>query len=111
MSIDTDAGSSETAQSMDQLQFLLTVEHALIVEYLSVCCALGHDLRAEDGGPATQSARDAAIAANGLADAQMLRVLAPYAPQRARAVRYVELSGFRKPRFGPRFSPRDYRAM
>jgi hypothetical protein len=38
-------------------------------------------------------------------------VLAPYVPQRARAVRYVELSGFRKPRFGPRFSPRDYRAM
>ena len=35
----------------------------------------------------------------------------PYAPQRQRAVRYVELSGFRKPRFGPRFSPRDYRAM
>ena len=35
----------------------------------------------------------------------------PYAPQRARAVRYVELSGFRKPRFGPRYSPRDYRAM
>jgi 3-methyladenine DNA glycosylase/8-oxoguanine DNA glycosylase len=44
-------------------------------------------------------------------DAQMLSVLAPYVPQRARAVRYVELSGFRKPRFGPRFSPRDYRAM
>jgi hypothetical protein len=41
----------------------------------------------------------------------MLSVLAPYVPQRARAVRYVELSGFRKPRFGPRFSPRDYRAM
>ena len=44
-------------------------------------------------------------------DAQMLQVLGPYAPQRARAVRYVELSGFRKPRFGPRFSPRDYRAI
>lgn len=44
-------------------------------------------------------------------DAGMLAVLAPYAPQRARAVRYVELSGFRKPRFGPRYSPRDYRAM
>jgi len=44
-------------------------------------------------------------------DAQMLQVLAPYAPQRGRAVRYVELSGFRKPRFGPRFSPRDYRAI
>ena len=44
-------------------------------------------------------------------DAEMLAVLAPYAPQRGRAVRYVELSGFRKPRFGPRFSPRDYRRM
>lgn len=91
MSIDTDAGSSETAQSMDQLQFLLTVEHALIVEYLSVCCALGHDLRAEDGGPATQSARDAAIAANGLADAQMLRV--------ARLTRVLQAAGHR-PTFG-----------
>jgi 3-methyladenine DNA glycosylase/8-oxoguanine DNA glycosylase len=44
-------------------------------------------------------------------DAEMLKVLAPYAPQRQRAVRYVEVSGFRRPRFGPRFSPRDYRAM
>ena len=44
-------------------------------------------------------------------DGQMLRVLAPYTPQRARAVRYVELSGFRKPRFGPRYTARDYRAM
>jgi hypothetical protein len=41
----------------------------------------------------------------------MAEVLAPYSPQRHRAVRYVEASGFRKPRFGPRFSPRDYRAM
>jgi hypothetical protein len=38
-------------------------------------------------------------------------VLAPYAPQRQRAVRYIEVSGFRRPRFGPRFSPKDYRAM
>ena len=44
-------------------------------------------------------------------DAEMLGVLAPYTPQRQRAVRYVEVSGFRRPRFGPRFSPRDYRAM
>jgi 3-methyladenine DNA glycosylase/8-oxoguanine DNA glycosylase len=44
-------------------------------------------------------------------DAGMLAVLAPYAPQRQRAVRYVEVSGFRRPRFGPRFAPKDYRAM
>ena len=43
-------------------------------------------------------------------DAQRLRVLAPYAPQRARAVRYVELSGFRKPRFGPRNAIQDHRS-
>ena len=52
-----------------------------------------------------------ALLGRAIDDAEMLRVLAPYAPQRQRAVRYVELSGFRKPRFGPRFSPRDYRAM
>jgi 3-methyladenine DNA glycosylase/8-oxoguanine DNA glycosylase len=44
-------------------------------------------------------------------DAGMLAVLAPYAPHRQRAVRYVELSGFRRPRFGPRYSPRDHRAI
>jgi 3-methyladenine DNA glycosylase/8-oxoguanine DNA glycosylase len=52
-----------------------------------------------------------ALVGRPIDDAQMLRVLAPYAPQRARAVRYVELSGFRKPRFGPRYAARDYRAM
>jgi len=26
-------------------------------------------------------------------------------------VRYIEASGFRRPRFGPRYSPRNYRAM
>lgn len=60
-------------QVLRELEFLLTVEHALIVEYLSVCCALGHDLAAADGGPSTESSRDAAIAANALAAAQMLR--------------------------------------
>ncbi|MGQ0573512.1 MAG: DNA-3-methyladenine glycosylase family protein [Pseudonocardia sp.] len=52
-----------------------------------------------------------ALVGRPLDDAGMLEVLAPYVPQRARAVRYVELSGFRRPRFGPRFSPRDYRAI
>jgi len=52
-----------------------------------------------------------ALVGRPLDDAGMLHVLAPYTPQRQRAVRYVELSGFRRPRFGPRFSPKDYRAM
>lgn len=52
-----------------------------------------------------------ALVGRPLDDAGMLAVLAPYTPQRHRAVRYVEASGFRKPRFGPRFSARDYRAM
>ncbi|MCS7481705.1 DNA-3-methyladenine glycosylase family protein [Umezawaea endophytica] len=52
-----------------------------------------------------------ALLGKPLDDDGMAEVLAPYAPQRHRAVRYVEASGFRKPRFAPRFSPRDYRAM
>ena len=98
MSNAVDAGSSEPARSIDELQFLLSLEHALIVEYLSVCCALGHDLRAEDGGPATTVGRDAATAANGLADAQMLRV--------ARLTRAMHGAGF-TPTFGRARSIRD----
>jgi hypothetical protein len=60
-------------QVLDELEFLLTVEHALIVEYLSVSCALGYDLATADGGPATEAGRDAATAARALADDQMLR--------------------------------------
>jgi 3-methyladenine DNA glycosylase/8-oxoguanine DNA glycosylase len=52
-----------------------------------------------------------ALLGRPLDDAGMGEVLAPYTPQRHRAVRYIEASGFRRPRFGPRFSPRDYRAM
>lgn len=44
-------------------------------------------------------------------DDGMLALLAPYAPQRQRAMRLVELSGARKPRFGPRLAPKDYRRM
>lgn len=44
-------------------------------------------------------------------DAGLMELLVPYQPQRQRAVRYVESSGFRRPRFGPRFSPRDFRAV
>jgi 3-methyladenine DNA glycosylase/8-oxoguanine DNA glycosylase len=52
-----------------------------------------------------------ALLGHKLDDDGMLEVLAPYAPQRHRAVRYIEASGFRKPRFGPRFAPRDYRKV
>ena len=61
-------------QVVHELEFLLTVEHALIVEYLSVRCAMGYDLDPRDGGPATESGRAAAKASKDLADAQMLRV-------------------------------------
>jgi 3-methyladenine DNA glycosylase/8-oxoguanine DNA glycosylase len=44
-------------------------------------------------------------------DAEMLALLAPYAGQRQRVVRLIEASGARKPRFGPRYSPLDFRAM
>lgn len=44
-------------------------------------------------------------------DDEMLSVLAPWAGQRQRVVRLVELSGVAKPRFGPRFSPVDIRAI
>ena len=52
-----------------------------------------------------------ALVGRPLDDAGMLAVLAPYRPQRHRAVRYVEVSGFRRPRFAPRFAPKDYRAL
>ncbi|MCW2601909.1 MAG: hypothetical protein JWN61_44 [Pseudonocardiales bacterium] len=44
-------------------------------------------------------------------DARMLEVLAPWAGHRQRVVRLIELSGVRKPRFGPRYSPQDLRAL
>jgi hypothetical protein len=47
-------------QVLHELNFLATVEHALIVEYLSVQCALGHDLPADQGGATTQALRDLA---------------------------------------------------
>jgi 3-methyladenine DNA glycosylase/8-oxoguanine DNA glycosylase len=44
-------------------------------------------------------------------DAEMLRLLEPWAGHRQRVVRLIELSGVGKPRFGPRHAPRDMRAM
>ncbi len=44
-------------------------------------------------------------------DAEMVALLEPWRGQRQRVVRLIELSGVRKPRFGPRYSPLDTRAM
>ena len=52
-----------------------------------------------------------ALLGRKLDDAGMLEVLAPYAPHRQRVVRYLEASGIKRPRFGPRYSPRDYREL
>jgi hypothetical protein len=61
------AGSPLTrAQALDELEFLAKVEHALVVECLSVCYALGYDLGADEGGPTAQGS-EAAGAAMSLA--------------------------------------------
>jgi 3-methyladenine DNA glycosylase/8-oxoguanine DNA glycosylase len=52
-----------------------------------------------------------ALLGRKLDDEGMFEVLAPYSPQRQRAVRYLEAAGVKRPRFGPRLAPRDYRAM
>jgi 3-methyladenine DNA glycosylase/8-oxoguanine DNA glycosylase len=52
-----------------------------------------------------------ALLGRPLDDDGMLAVLAEYAPHRHRVVRLVELSGVRKPRFGPRLPIQDFRAM
>jgi 3-methyladenine DNA glycosylase/8-oxoguanine DNA glycosylase len=38
-------------------------------------------------------------------DAEMLELLAPWAGQRARVMRLIELGGVMPPRFGPRLAP------
>jgi 3-methyladenine DNA glycosylase/8-oxoguanine DNA glycosylase len=52
-----------------------------------------------------------ALTGRPLDDEGMFEILAPYVPQRQRAVRYLEAAGFRRPRFAPRHALRDYRAM
>ena len=44
-------------------------------------------------------------------DEQMLELLAPWAGQRQRVMRLIEAGGAGAPRFGPRFSPNDIRAI
>jgi hypothetical protein len=56
---------------LNELEVLATLEHALIVEFLSIACALGLDLDAQDGGPTTDRGRDAASAASARAFTEM----------------------------------------
>lgn len=61
-------------QVLDELELLATVEHALVVEYLSVGCALGHDLAPEEGGATTTQGHAAAVAASILAQGEMVHL-------------------------------------
>ena len=44
-------------------------------------------------------------------DERMLELLAPWAGQRQRVMRLIELTGQRAPRFGPKFHYTDIRAI
>jgi hypothetical protein len=59
---------------LDELELLATVGHALVVEYLSVSCALGHDLEPQDGGATSSQGRDAAATASRLAQGEMFHL-------------------------------------
>jgi hypothetical protein len=70
----TAGGTLDRDQVLDELELLTTVEHALVVEYLWVSCALGHDLPAGEGGAATTQAHDVAVEAGELAVVAMFRL-------------------------------------
>ncbi len=70
-----DATATDTLtrdQVLDQVEELARIEHALIVEYLSVQCALGHDLEAAEGGATSPEGKEAARTAGSLAQSEML---------------------------------------
>lgn len=52
-----------------------------------------------------------ALVGRPLDDAGMVALLEPWRPHRGRVVRLVELSGVAKPRFGPRLTVQDHRAV
>ena len=88
-------------QVLEELKFLTMVEHALIVEFLSLYCALGHDLPEGDGGATTQQGRDARDQGFVNAQAAMFRykalqlvlVEAGGSPELGRAVSISNRSG------------------
>ena len=79
MSVDEPAVPTEQLtreQVLAELEQLAAIEHALIVEYLSVSCALGHDLEPADGGATVPAGRDGATAAFALAQIEMFHLAA-----------------------------------
>jgi hypothetical protein len=72
------AASLTADQVLDELEFLATVEHALVVEYLTVSSALGYDLEAADGGATSPQGADAARTASSLAQGEMFHVSGIY---------------------------------
>ena len=59
---------------LDEVEFLGTVEHALIIECLSVWYALGCDLGPDEGGSTTDGGSQAAGAARGLWRSEMFHL-------------------------------------
>ena len=59
---------------LDELDFLATATHALIVEYRTLCCAFGNGLAADEGGTATDQGREAASTAATLALSRMFHL-------------------------------------
>ena len=52
-----------------------------------------------------------ALVGRPLDDAGMVELLEPWRPHRQRVVRLIEVSGVAKPRFGPRLTIQDHRAV
>jgi hypothetical protein len=66
--------ASHIIQALDDLQSLAAIEHSLIVEYLTVCYALGHDLDTGEGGPKSDQLRDVAMSASTLSLSSMFQL-------------------------------------
>jgi 3-methyladenine DNA glycosylase/8-oxoguanine DNA glycosylase len=52
-----------------------------------------------------------ALVGKPLDDPQMVELLEPWRPHRGRVVRLIEISGVGKPKFGPRMTIQDHRAV
>ena len=88
-------------QVLDELVLLASIEHSVCAEYLSVHCALGHDLGPPDQSDVAQRVADAASAASTAAQGEMRHVhdvnralvLAGRSPELGRAPSIASTSG------------------
>ncbi|MEO7351803.1 MAG: hypothetical protein ABIW17_07880 [Marmoricola sp.] len=74
MTSDPHSSTLTSDRVLDELELLATVEHAMVVEYLTVSCALGHDLEPEEGGATSPQGREAAGVAFNLAQSEMFHL-------------------------------------